>query len=504
MTIYTKITIAGTTYYNANWIDVIKNVSDNDSTSKFYCEFPNDAGQYDDTFNLNDEVIIYADVDTNPPTTNIFLGVIEEIKFAGYEKEERVQLKGRDYGCILQDILVSPRIFKNQEVSSIVRTLMIQNATGTGITTNNVDVTVTTIDRITFNNISLFDAITRLAEIAGYYFYIDTDKDLHFEIDAGTSSGLTFDNTNVLSAKVTNNDSDIFNKITVYGDRQLTGAQEVFGPQAGSVYTLDDKPSNAVVTGSASPNIILQPGGILYVNDPETEDVKWLLDYNYQQIILTSGITAGDNTGWIGSTAVIIDYQRSSPLVSIRQDITSQTTYGIKHKIIVDRNIKDIYEANTRANTFLASHKDPTVEVDLDIYGVVSLTPGNTAVVNIPFHNINNQTYTITTSEYNFNNKNNLSNDVLKVILNKRITNFVDIMKEQELRLRALEGSEVDTSITDVVTSIGSTSVTSSGIVVSRSIGSAFYFHTPGHNLFNSSTSLLGDMRAGSTIGGLT
>ena len=73
-------------------------------------------------------------------------------------------------------------------------------------------------------------------------------------------------------------------------------------------------------------------------------------------------------------------------------------------------------------------------------------------------------------------------------------------MRDQEVRLRSLEGSETDTSIINVELATGSVVVSQSYIAVQRSIGSAFYFHLPGHNQLNSSTALLGDIRAGSTV----
>jgi len=84
------------------------------------------------------------------------------------------------------------------------------------------------------------------------------------------------------------------------------------------------------------------------------------------------------------------------------------------------------------------------------------------------------------------------------------IRDFVDLLKERELRLRALEGAEIDASSAAIEFSTDSLSVVSSGLVIQRSIGSAFYFHIPNHNIFESSSSLLGDMRAGSTVGELT
>ena len=481
-------------------IEVNKSMNEFDATSSFKITIDNYIGMNDDTFSLNDEVEIYADLDINPPTTKIFTGVIENIKYSGDEQKEKIILSGRDYGCILQDIIISPRIFIDQEISSIIKSIMIQNAIGTGITWNNINVTTVKLDKITFNNKSLYDCIKDLATLAGFYFYVDVDKDLHFEERNSISSGETFSKGNIISSTFTDTDFDIFNKVIVYGDRQLTGAQEVFGVQAGSVYALDDKPSNVVVTGSPYiPDNVIQPGGILNVNDPLNENVHFLVDYQAAQVILTSGTTAGDNVGWTGS-GVYIDYQRSSPLISIKQDTTSQSSYGKKDKIIVDRNIKDIYEANKKATSYLSEHKDPTLMGNIDVYAITNITPGHTCIVDMPFNNIISQTYTILEAAYVFNIKNNFSNKVLRLKLNKKVKNFIDYFKEQELRLRALEGTMIDTGITNLETATGSVTVDTNYYAISRDIGSAFYFHIPGHNLFNSDSSLLGDMRAGSSV----
>lgn len=499
MVIFNKLEINNVQYSDMDQIELNKNMNEFNSTSNFKIQFDNTNGQFDNTFSLNEDVEIWADKDVNPATTKIFLGIIEDIEFKGRANKELIFLKGRDYGAILQDIIVSPRIFADTEVSEIVKSLIIQNASGTGITTNNVNVTGTTVDKITFNNISLFDALIELADIAGYYFFIDTDKDLNFIERDSISSGKTFDNTNITDANFTQTDSDIFNNVTVYGDRQLTGVRQTFGPQAGSEYILDDKPHNVSFIGSANPNVPIQPGGIDGVNFPQNENVQFLVNFNSRGVILTSGTTAGDNLGWTGSS-VIIDYQRSSPLISVQNDSTSITTYGQKDKQIIDRNIKSQEEATLKASTFLIEHKDPKIQGNVQVYGVVDVTPGNTAVVNIPFHNINNETYMMLSAKYVFNKRNNLSDQVMKVVLNKKIRNFIDYMKEQELRLRAIEGSEVDTSITNVELGTGSVVVSQTYTAISRSIGSAFYFHVPGHNQLNSSTALLGDMRAGSIV----
>ena len=82
--INTKITIDGSTYKTQVEMDVERTMSGDNATSKFWATFRNDNGQYDDEFSLNDEVIIYADKNTDPAVTKIFTGIIENIKFTGY------------------------------------------------------------------------------------------------------------------------------------------------------------------------------------------------------------------------------------------------------------------------------------------------------------------------------------------------------------------------------------------------------------------------------------
>ena len=499
MTVYTRLDINSVTYPDATEVSLNRSAGNFNSTSSFVIAIPNDAGQYDSTFNLNEEVEIWADKDSSPATTKLFTGIIEDIAFKGKPNKEIIVLSGRDYGAILQDVLVTPRIFKNQEVSGIFTTILIQNLNGMGITWNSVNITATSVDKITFNNISVFDALNQLAELSGFYFYMDELKDIHF-IDKDTvSSGLTFDNTNITDASFKTSDSDIYNNVTMFGDRQLTGAQEIFTITTGSIFELDNKPSNVVMTMSGTPNLILTPGGILNVDNPAEDDVKWLVSYEDKQVISTSGIVGGDNIYPAGSI-MIIDYQRSTPLVSIKEDTASILAYGTKQKTIVDRNIKDIDEANLKAVSFLAEHKDPKIEGKLSLYDVLNVVPGTTAVVDVPFHGIVTQTYGIINAKYDFNKLNNRSNSVLSVTVNKRIFDLIDYMKQQELRLRNLEGAEVDTTITTVLSNSDNINIVSSGLVIATSIGSGFYFEHPGHNQLNSPTATLGDMRGGSVV----
>jgi hypothetical protein len=474
---------------------VDKKINEQNSSSNFIITFKNENGKYANSFSLNDEVEVYL-IDRELNEYKIFLGLIEDISFSGEGLYEELVISGRDYTILFQDTLAQPRIFKNQEVSDIVKILLSQNLEDE-ITVNNVNQTETIIEKITFNNKSLYDCINELAKISGYYFYINVDKDLHFEKNDSISTEMVFNNTNVLISEFKYSDADIYNDVTVYGDKQLTSVREEFIAQPGSVYSLDDRPHNVRVLGS--PNIVIQPGGIVNVNNPEKDNVKYLVDYYGQAVIFTSGTAAGVNTGWTGSY-IIIDYDRNSPIISIRRDENSINTYGKKNKYIVDRNIKDIIEANLVGNTFIDEHKDPKITGTLEIMGGININPGETCDVDIPFHNITSQKYMITQAKYNLTKENILRNNVLTLEVNKKIPNFIDYMKEHELRLRRLESADTDTSITNVFTSIGSLTVKNEYKVIVKYLGSGFYFNVPNHNKFNSPSSVLGPWLGGSTV----
>ena len=439
------------------------------------------------------------EVDGEINGTKIFTGLIEDINFQGEGVKEVVRIKGRDFGAFLQDIIVQPRVFKNEETSQIVLDIMEQNISSNEISINNVNTTTKTIDKITFANISVFDALQQLAEIAEFVFYVDEDKDLHFEQKEGTDSGITIDNTNTEMGVFKNSDKEIFNKITVYGDRILTGTEDIFTSDGGSVFNLSYKPHNTKMYLSGATDTIYEPAGVVNLNDPAEDNVKYLVDFQGQQIVFASGIIAGDNIPPTGSV-IIARYDRNTPIISIKADQDSQLKYKLKEKVIVDQKIKDPDEASVLAVSKLNEFKDPRIQGDVQVKGVLNVTPGNTVTVDFPYNNINSQAYAILSARYDFSPMKVNNEDVLSLTLNKKLSDFTDTMKNQMLRMKQIEISQLDPGIVTLQSNTGSLGVSGTNIVVKRSIGSAFYFHIPNHDILNSPSSLLGDMRTGSTV----
>jgi len=250
---------------------------------------------------------------------------------------------------------------------------------------------------------------------------------------------------------------------------------------------------------SGATDTIYEPAGVVNLNDPAEDNVKYLVDFQGQQIVFASGIIAGDNIPPTGSV-IIARYDRNTPIISIKADQDSQLKYKLKEKVIVDQKIKDPDEASVLAVSKLNEFKDPRIQGDVQVKGVLNVTPGNTVTVDFPYNNINSQAYAILSARYDFSPMKVNNEDVLSLTLNKKLSDFTDTMKNQMLRMKQIEISQLDPGIVTLQSNTGSLGVSGTNIVVKRSIGSAFYFHIPNHDILNSPSSLLGDMRTGSTV----
>lgn len=358
------------------------------------------------------------------------------------------------------------------------------------------------INRIVFNQTPVWDAIKQLADLTDYQFYVDENKVLHFEPKSTSSSGETFGSGNVLQANFKERRDSVFNQVWVYGDKSLSAFKETFtagSPVGGSIFNLLYKPSNTEITVSGA---IIQPGGV-YEMAYAGSLIRYLVNYEDKQIIFTSGTSYGLNIPASGN-AVIINYQRGLPIVKVGDNYASQNAYGKRVKVIVDKDIKDPQTAEDLMNSELEINSDPIKEGNLQVKGVMNLTPGQTANVNIPYHNVDNQTYNIIQADYQFSPENNLDNNVLNVKVNKKTTDLTDTMKQIILDLKKLKAGDIETG--DVITryqqTTGSFGIRQSGLVIWQiGVGSSFILSSPVFGTLGSYTShTLGDWRTGSSI----
>ena len=454
------MTIAGTAFADYESLNVRSSIGTYSSAASFEAIFPNHNGVHKTSFSIGNEVKVWSEKNVNPATVQIFIGTVEDVKFYGNGPNEKVVVSGRDYTSRLQDATVQPISYNNTEVSVIVKDLIDDNVSG--ITYANVNVTTTTLNNITFNHISVFDAIKQLAEICGFIFWIDTDKDLNFKLKGSTSSGVTLDNTNVMSSSFRTTDREMYNKVWVYGDRVLSKYKNTFTATGGSAYSLTYQPHNTevLVGGSTSPKV----GGVFNmlvatVGSP----TQYLVDYEGARVVFVSGTSAGNNIPVSGTDTINVTYDRSLPIVKFGTDRTSIDQYGARTKVIIDKGIKDANMARDVLVNTLELNSVPRSQGSLELQGTVRLIAGNTVVVNLPNQNISSQTYDILEANYEFTTSSCLAEKVLSVTVSKKIGDVVDSWKQMIIDIKKLQAE--NTLSTDVFTRL-EFSVGSAGLKV--------------------------------------
>ena len=151
-----------------------------------------------------------------------------------------------------------------------------------------------------------------------------------------------------------------------------------------------------------------------------------------------------------------------------------------------------------KEQTYLSEHKDVKVEGTLELMGILNITPGQTCIVEMPNHEITNQTYSILKVKYKFTPKTCLTGNVSTITLNRKIRSLTDYMKEVEIRLRNLEGAEIDTSVTNLELGIGSISIQHNWYANALLVNNNFVFHSNVHGRFEDTSSRFGTGELGS------
>ena len=509
MTIYSKLEIGGTTYTDAKALKLKSVTGKANAASNFTCNFDNQNGRLASAFTVGQEVTIYADLDVNPAVTKKFVGILENIQFKGKGqhglKGEQIVLGGRDYSARLQDATVQPVTYQNQEISTIVTNIMSTNVQD--VTTTNVNVTSTTLEFIQFTQKNVFDALKELAELAGFIFYVDNDKDLHFEEAATVSTGTTLDNSNVLKTSFKETRKQMVNKVWVYGERQQHGKKDTFTADGvGSVFTLARLGDEPTVTVDA----VEQQGDVF--GQGFTSGTRYLFDQPNKNIIFVSGGSPGIGYDAIpaNSASVVVDYFYTTPIVKFGQDSVSIDAYGPKTQLIVDKNITDPTLAKDFAKDIIARKKDPITQGKLDVFGLPTLTAGQTVDVNLPDEDQASKTYEILEVEYDFNVKKAFSNSVVKVKVSQKIADITDTIKDLFQDVKALQTGDIESAdiVTRLIFSTGSIGVrVNKWFAKTRTLGDSYICGHPDHytvgNIVDWSsagsavnTLLIGDRRA--------
>jgi len=436
----------------------------------------------------------------------LFTGVVENVTFTGEGLNERVDLRGRDYSIRLVDNNVQPVVYTNMEIGSIVNDILKNNTTDIGSST--VQHPNITLKRIAFKQPPINDALKQLADLSDYAYYVDNDKNLHFEPAGSSYSGYTFYSGNTIGMIFDKTREGMANQIWVYGDRQLAAAPTfnigVGSPSGtaigmGSVFTLPDKPSNTQVSISGSIRI----GGVYQMQTYPTSGTVYLVNYEDRQLVFPSGADYGYYLPASGGS-IIVNYDRSLPIAKYGENSVSRTIYGPKSLVVTDKSIKDPNIATSLVNYYIGL-ADPLNNIECDLKGWFTFTPGQTANLIMPNFGLNLNQIPIIEATYNFMPDTMMEEKVIRVKLDNRQIDITDQIRDLSQRLDALEAADKDS--TDIITRIqaytGSMLIVGSVWSIKQQFnGSEFkIWDSSGHARASGGITILGLLNSGAGLG---
>jgi len=286
--------------------------------------------------------------------------------------------------------------------------------------------------------------------------FVDLIKDLHFEKDEDSSSGVEINNTNLLNMQFDKTRESMANRVWVYGDRQLTGVKETLvsgtAPSTtGSDYTLTYGPHNVQIETTDAAGVILK-GGVLNMITSPTSGIDYLVNFEDREIVFVSGTDIGYDT--IPTGTITINYDRDVPIIKFGENRNSIKAFGPKELIISDKSIKDPITAKDILFKALED-SDPFNRFDCKIRGWETFKPGQTVVIDLDDFNIDQKTTRILEIEYLFTKRTIESNNIITVRLDRKTLDITDEIKRIRLNVESLQTEQQNPS--DVLTRFEST-----------------------------------------------
>ena len=317
---------------------------------------------------VGQEVIINFDPGTG--SSKVFGGVITELdQEATAYKLIRWKVFCQDYTRLLDRRLV-PNSFQNKTVDEIIAQLK-DSYFPAGFTTNNASAPVT-VKSIKFNYKQLSKCIEDLADLIGYDWYVDYDKDLHFFKATDNPAPFNLadgDGSCIYDSLVIRRDnSQVRNRVTVRGGEyeasNFTADIEADGDQVAFplAYRFETNSFSATLTGQ------LLNVGIDGFDDPDDFDALW---NNPEKVIKFRDArkpTAGSVLTYGGKPLLPV-IVRVSNSASISTFSAMEGGGGIYEHLIVDKYISSKEEARQRARADLEIYATTLSEGEFETHG---------------------------------------------------------------------------------------------------------------------------------------
>jgi len=314
------------------------------------------------------EIIITNDGDI------IFGGVIVSVETSTKALKNSYDIECKDFTHYLDRRLVNKR-YTGESVQDIIADLLETYATD--FTDNNVSCE-TVLDTVTFNRIAVSECIQQLAEIVGYSWYVDYEKDIHFFAvnEELAPFSLTENGGNHIwdSLVVTEDISSIRNQVYVIGGREAIATRiepyEADGEQKQFplAYVYESKP---IVRVDSTPITV----GIDNEDPEDSFDAFWNFEPSYIRFKSDTYPDAGD----------LVEIE-GNPLKKVLVKVPNTASIranGVYEFKIEDASITSRADAVERAKVELAGYANGIVEGSFETYRS-GLRSGQVITINVP------------------------------------------------------------------------------------------------------------------------
>lgn len=337
--------------------------------------------------------------------TTVFAGNIGTVKakrHPGLRGYLWFSLEAQDYNHIA-DRRVVAATYENQSVHDIVDAVVANFLTGEGVTTTNVysaSPALVITSKLEFNYETVTQVLNKLASIAGYTWWIDVAKDLHFGPLLASVAPISI-----------SDNSDNFRELVVeysrdeYRNRQYVRTEYDLGRNLSDTFVGDGSTRFFVTRLPISKKPTVKVNGVaktvgqLGVDGPGW-DWYWLLDgFGVQNFAPNPILTSADT--------LVVDYTAGFSNVVVAEDKAEQAAWatrtgnsGIIESVEEQRNISDWNTLDSIGTARLRQYGKDVTRLEFICY-VSNIAPGQYLPVNITYHGLNGN-YTIEKVDYSW------------------------------------------------------------------------------------------------------
>jgi len=381
------------------------------------------------------------------------------------------QITCTDWGYLFNGILIRNNYSQLDPHDIVLDIVALADPGGAkGFTTNHVQYANFLIPSIKFNYQQPSKALQSLANLIGWDWYIDPNKDIHFflgDVDDGAGEGgmapISVDSTSGeiewSSLDVDLNLTNMQNSVFVIGgtypktftaantaDSFLTDGVTQFFSVSYPYYSPTASDFEAVPI-SVTLAGVAQTVGIANQDDPADFQVM----YNDQQrwIQFTAGAPSSGQTVKVFGTAKV-------PIVAHASDATSIATFGEYQGVITDTKILSVPEAQARAKAQILQFGHPVYDVKFNTL-VPGCAIGQAITVNLPAFGIDEQLIIKRIEAVGYAPGANGMLEYQIECIGSDVVTFTDLMQtvlQQEASQTTVDDSTVTESLTDAAESL--------------------------------------------------